>query len=175
MYLCICICVFVFVYLCMRHLVISVLISLDQELSEYIWFVWSRTCYKGEKLRSMSRLWRRTTDGRTLESSAVFWQNPQLWIGNVPSLFRLFPEIRPLCQAKRPNNTSHLPSFCKLFSVAERQLCDGDRRDCSDGLPTSWYGNFLCQYVSNETAFKRNCFAHLNVPNIKRTSISSIP
>ena len=46
-----CICVFVFVYLCMRHLVISVLISLDQELSENIWFVWSRTCYKGEKLR----------------------------------------------------------------------------------------------------------------------------
>ena len=31
------ICVFVFVYLCVRHLVISVLISLDQELSENIW------------------------------------------------------------------------------------------------------------------------------------------
>ena len=46
-----CICVFVFVYFCMRHLVISVLISLDQELSENIWFVWSRTCYKGGKLR----------------------------------------------------------------------------------------------------------------------------
>ena len=38
-----CICVFVFVYLCMRHLVISVLISLDQELSENVWFVWSKT------------------------------------------------------------------------------------------------------------------------------------
>ena len=37
-----CICVFVFVYLCMRHLVISVLISLDQVLSENIWFVWSK-------------------------------------------------------------------------------------------------------------------------------------
>ena len=38
-----CICVFVFVYLCMRHLEISVLISLDQELSENVWFVWSKT------------------------------------------------------------------------------------------------------------------------------------
>ena len=47
LYFCIC----VFVYLCMSHLVISVLISLDQELSENIWFVWSRTCYKGEKVR----------------------------------------------------------------------------------------------------------------------------
>ena len=36
-----CICVSVFVYLCMRHLIISVLISLDQELSENVWFVWS--------------------------------------------------------------------------------------------------------------------------------------
>ena len=43
MYLCICI--FVFLYLCMRHLVISVLISLDQELSENIWFVWPKTFY----------------------------------------------------------------------------------------------------------------------------------
>ena len=48
-YLCICafvylcICVFVFVYLCMRHLGISVLISSDLELSENIWFVWSKT------------------------------------------------------------------------------------------------------------------------------------
>ena len=47
----------------MRHLVISVLISLDQELSEYIWFVWSRTCYKGEKLRCHAcDDGRRTTD-----------------------------------------------------------------------------------------------------------------
>ena len=38
-----CICVFVFVYLCMRHLVISILISLNQELSENLWFVWSKT------------------------------------------------------------------------------------------------------------------------------------
>ena len=38
-----CICVFVFVYLSMRHLVISVLISWDQELSENIWFVWPKT------------------------------------------------------------------------------------------------------------------------------------
>ena len=45
-----CICVFVFVYLCMRHLVISVLISLDQELSENIWFVWSKTSYSGENV-----------------------------------------------------------------------------------------------------------------------------
>ena len=29
----------------MRHLVISVLISLDQELSENVWFVWSKTSY----------------------------------------------------------------------------------------------------------------------------------
>ena len=42
-----CICVFVFVYLCMRHLVISVLISLDQELSENVWFLWSKTSYSG--------------------------------------------------------------------------------------------------------------------------------
>ena len=41
-------CVFVFVYLCMRHLVISVLISLDQELSENVWFVWSKTSYSGD-------------------------------------------------------------------------------------------------------------------------------
>ena len=38
-----CICLFVFVYLCMRHLVISILISLNQELSENLWFVWSKT------------------------------------------------------------------------------------------------------------------------------------
>ena len=46
-----CICVFVFVYLCMRHLVISVLISLDHVLSENIWFVWSKTSYSGDKRR----------------------------------------------------------------------------------------------------------------------------
>ena len=43
-----CICVFVFVYLCMRHLEISVLISLDQELSENVWFIWSKTSYSGD-------------------------------------------------------------------------------------------------------------------------------
>ena len=49
--------VFVFLYLCvrhmgmyfcMRHLVISVLISLDQELSQNIWFVWPKTSYSGD-------------------------------------------------------------------------------------------------------------------------------
>ena len=44
-----CICVSVFVYLCMRHLVISVLISLDQALSENIWFVWSKSSFSGDK------------------------------------------------------------------------------------------------------------------------------
>ena len=43
-----CICVFVFVYLCMRHLVISVLIFLEQELSENVWFVWSKTSQSGK-------------------------------------------------------------------------------------------------------------------------------
>ena len=47
-YLCICICVFVFVYLCMRHLVISVLIFLGQELSENVWFVWPKTSDSGD-------------------------------------------------------------------------------------------------------------------------------
>ena len=57
-----CICVFVFVYLCMRHLEISVLISLDQELSENIWFVWSKTSYCGENV-GCHACGRRTTDG----------------------------------------------------------------------------------------------------------------
>ena len=52
-------CICVFVHLCMRHLVISVLISLNQELLENIWFVWSRTYHKGEKLRCHA------CDGRT--------------------------------------------------------------------------------------------------------------
>ena len=42
-FLYLCICVLVFVYLCMRHSVISVLISLDQKHSENMWFVWSKT------------------------------------------------------------------------------------------------------------------------------------
>merc|ERR1712175_35646 len=41
-------CICVFVYLSMRHLVISVLISLDQELPENIWFVWPKTSYSGD-------------------------------------------------------------------------------------------------------------------------------
>ena len=35
----------VFVYLCMKHFIMSVLISVDQELSENVWFVWSKTSY----------------------------------------------------------------------------------------------------------------------------------
>ena len=57
-----CICVFVFVYLWMRHLMISVL-SLDQELSENVWFVWSKTSHSGDKWRCH----RCGTDGRTNE------------------------------------------------------------------------------------------------------------
>ena len=40
-----------FVYLCMRHVMISVLISLDQELSENVWFVWPKTSYSEDKWR----------------------------------------------------------------------------------------------------------------------------
>ena len=60
-----CICVFVFVYLCIRHLVISVLISLDQALSENIWFVWSKSSFSGDKKGCDAR--GRRTDGRTTE------------------------------------------------------------------------------------------------------------
>ena len=35
----------------MKHLVISVLIPLDQELSENVRFVWSKTSYSGDKWR----------------------------------------------------------------------------------------------------------------------------
>ena len=49
-------CVFVFVYVCMRHLVISVLISLDQELSENIWFVWPKTSYSGDATMRNGRI-----------------------------------------------------------------------------------------------------------------------
>ena len=45
-----CICVSVFVYLCMRHLVISVLIFLDQALSKNR-LVWSKPSYNGNKGR----------------------------------------------------------------------------------------------------------------------------
>ena len=45
-YVSLCLCVFVFVYLCMRHLGISVQISFDLELSENVWFVWSKTSLK---------------------------------------------------------------------------------------------------------------------------------
>ena len=57
-----CICVFVFVYLCMRHLVISVLISLDQVLSENIWFVWSKPSYSGDVTKAGQRRRRQTTE-----------------------------------------------------------------------------------------------------------------
>ena len=60
-----CICVFVFVYLCRRHLVISVLISLDQELSENVWFVWSKTPYSGDVTMRDGR--RRTREDRATQ------------------------------------------------------------------------------------------------------------
>ena len=50
----------VFVYFCMGHLVISVLMSSDQEHSENVWFVWSKTSYSGYKVK-MSPM----RDGRT--------------------------------------------------------------------------------------------------------------
>ena len=61
-----CICVFVFVHFCMRRLVISVLISLDQELSENVWFVWSKTSYSGDVTMRDRR-----TDERTREDKAT--------------------------------------------------------------------------------------------------------
>merc|ERR1712218_142746 len=68
-----CICVFVFVYLCMRHLVISVLISLDQELSENIWFVWSKTSYCGENV-GCHACGRTTDNGRNVKIEQEFWK-----------------------------------------------------------------------------------------------------
>ena len=62
-----CICLFVFVYLCRRHLVISVLISLDQELSENVWFVWSKTPYSGDVTMRDGR----TNKRQTKEDSAT--------------------------------------------------------------------------------------------------------
>ena len=65
-----CICVFVFVYLCMRHLVISVLISLDQVLSENIWFVWSKPSYSGDKWRCHrceTGRWQTTSEDRATQ------------------------------------------------------------------------------------------------------------
>ena len=64
-YVYLCICVSVFVYLCMRHMVISVLISLDQVPSENIWFVWSKSSFSGDKKGCDAR--GRRTDGRTTE------------------------------------------------------------------------------------------------------------
>ena len=70
-----CICVSVFVYLCMRHLVISVLISLDQALSENIWFVWSKSSFSGDKKGCDAR---GRTDGRNVKIELEFWkQNSQ--------------------------------------------------------------------------------------------------
>ena len=51
----------------MRHLVISVLISLDQELSENVWFVWSKTSYSGDVTMRDGR----TDEQRTREDSAT--------------------------------------------------------------------------------------------------------
>ena len=65
-----CICVSVFVYLCMRHLVISVLISLDQELSENVWFVWSKPSYSGDK-------WRCYQGGTTKQRKIVLLSKPE--------------------------------------------------------------------------------------------------
>ena len=62
-----CICVSVFVYLCMTHMVISVLISLDQELSENVWFVWSKPSYSGDKWRCHGG----ATDGPTDKGKIV--------------------------------------------------------------------------------------------------------
>ena len=44
----------------------SVLISLDQELSENVWFVWSKTSYSGDVTMRDGR-----TDGRTREDNAT--------------------------------------------------------------------------------------------------------
>ena len=61
----------------MRHLVISVLISLDQELSENIWFVWSKTSYCGENVGCHAC--GRTDNGRrNVKIELEFWkQNSQ--------------------------------------------------------------------------------------------------
>ena len=72
-----CICVSVFVYLCMRHLVISVLISLDQALSENIWFVWSKSSFSGDKKGCDAR-GQRMDDGRNVKIELEFQkQNSQ--------------------------------------------------------------------------------------------------
>ena len=44
----------------------SVLISLDQELSENVWFVWLKTSYSGDVTMRDGR-----TDGRTREDKAT--------------------------------------------------------------------------------------------------------
>ena len=49
----------------MRHLVISVLIYLDQELSENVWFVWSKTSYSGDVTDA------RRTDGNDNEQGKI--------------------------------------------------------------------------------------------------------
>ena len=73
-YLYLCICVFVFVYLCMRHLVISVLISLDHVLSEKIWFVWSKPSYSVDKGRCYQG---GTTNQPTKQRKIVLLSKPE--------------------------------------------------------------------------------------------------
>ena len=53
-----------------RHLVISVLISLDQELSENVWFVWSEMSNSGDKWRCHDA-GRTTNEQQTREDSAT--------------------------------------------------------------------------------------------------------
>ena len=69
-YICIQVRKSVFVHLCMRHLVISVLISLDQVLSENIWFVWSKPSYSGES-GDVTKAGRRRRRRQTTEDSAT--------------------------------------------------------------------------------------------------------
>ena len=52
----------------MGHLVISVLISSDQELSENVWFIWSKTSNSGDVTMRDGRT---TNDERTREDKAT--------------------------------------------------------------------------------------------------------
>ena len=128
MCLCTCICVFVFVYLCMRHLVISVLRSLDQELSENIWFVWSKTSYCGENVGCHAC--GRRTDGRTecedrariLETEfAKIRLNNQNYVQTVQNMFGQFkmcPYSVKFVQTAQNMSGEHM-----FFVDGERLLC----------------------------------------------------